>query len=124
MKTLFAVTAGLSLLLGVGWTFFPTFMLSTWAVGTDDVGVYVARRYGALLFGYVAILWLARSSPASPARRAILAGGVLVTSGMTLVSLYGVLTRVVGPGAWSAVVIETLLAAGFVAQYRRDHRAA
>ena len=54
---------------------------------------------------------------ASPARTAILAGGAVVTTGMTLVSLYGVLTRVVGPGAWGAVGIEALLAAAFIYHY-------
>ena len=84
MKTLFTVAAGLTLLLAVGWTFFPEGMLAMWAVRSDEIGVYVARRYGGLLWGYTAILWLARSAAASPARTAILAGGAVVTSGMTL----------------------------------------
>jgi hypothetical protein len=102
MKTLFTVTAGLTLLLSVGWTFFPQAMFAMWTVQTDDVGIYMARRYGALLFGYLIMLWLARSSPASPARSAILRGGAVVTSGMTLVSLYGVLPAW-SAGAWGAV---------------------
>jgi hypothetical protein len=114
MRTLFTVTAGLTALLGVGWTFFPHAMFGMWAVQTDEVGVYMARRYGCLLFGYVVLLWLARTAPASPARSAILVGGAVVTTAMTLVSLYGVLTRLVGPGAWGAVGIEALLAAAFI----------
>jgi len=35
------------------------------------------------------------------------------------VSLVGVLTGVVGPAVWSAVVIEALLAAGFVYYYAK-----
>lgn len=122
MKTLFTVTAGLTLLLGVGWTFFPGTMFAMWTVNTDDVGIYMARRYGTLLFGYLVLLWLARSSPASPARSAILRGGAMVTSGMTLVSLYGVLTGVVGPGAWGAVGIEALLAAAFIHHCGKEPR--
>ncbi len=114
MKTLFSLTAGLTLLLGVGWLFFPEFMLGTWAVKSDAVGIYVARRYGGLLFGYTALLWLSRSAPASPARTAIIAGGAVVTSLMAVLSLFGVLTGVVGVGAWSAVVIETVLAGAFI----------
>jgi hypothetical protein len=80
----------------------------------------MARRYGGLLFGYLVILWLGRSTPPSPARSAILVGGAVVTSIMTLVSLYGVLSRVIGPGAWGAVGIEALLAAGFIHHCTRD----
>ena len=114
MKTLFSLTAGLTLLLGVGWLFFPEFMLGTWAVKADEVGIYVARRYGGLLFGYTTLLWLSRTSPSSPARTAILAGGAVVTGIMALLSLLGVLTGVVGVGAWSAVVIEVVLAGAFI----------
>jgi len=114
MKTLFAVAAGLTLLLGVGWLVFPQAMLSWWSVESDGVGVYVARRYGGLLFGYATILWLSRSTTSSPARAAILAGGAVVTTVMTLLSLFGVLSAVVGPEAWGAVVIEGALAAGFI----------
>lgn len=117
MKTLFGVAAGLTLVLGIGWTFLPEAMLSVWAVQADAIGVYVARRYGGLLFGYTVLLWLARSSPSSPTRTAILAGGVVVSSIMALLSLVGLTTGLVGPGMWSAVVIEALLAAAFVYYY-------
>ena len=117
MKTLFSVAAGVTLLLGVGWLAFPQAMLSWWSVESDAVGVYVARRYGGLLFGYATILWLGRSSTSSPARTAILAGGAVVTGVMTILSLFGVMTGVVGPAAWGAVVIEAVLAAGFIYYY-------
>lgn len=114
MKNLFGLTAGLTLILGIGWLFFPQTMLSWWSVQSDGVGLYMARRYGGLLFGYTTLLWLGRGSPPSPARTAILAGGAVVTSVMTLLSLLGVVTGVVGPGAWSAVAIEAVLAVAFL----------
>lgn len=117
MKTLFMAAACLTLLLGVGWLFFPQGMLSSWGVAGDALTVYLARRYGGLLFGYAAILWLSRASASSPARTAILAGGVVVTVIMTVVSLLGALTGVVGSMIWSAVAIEALLAASFVYYY-------
>ena len=36
---------------------------------------------------------------------------------MTVLSLFGVMTGVVGPAAWGAVVIEAVLAAGFIYFY-------
>lgn len=114
MKTLFSVAAGLTMLLGIGWLCFPQFMLSLWSVQTDGTGLYLARRYGGLLFGYTTLLWLARAAPPSPGRAAVVAGGAVVTSVMTLLSLLGVMTGIVGAGAWSAVAIEAALAAAFI----------
>jgi hypothetical protein len=117
MRALFSVAAVLVTLLGIGWLGFPQTMLGWWAVQGDSVAIYMARRYGGLLFGYAVILWLGRQAPPSPAKNAILAGGVVVTTVMTALSLLGVLTGTVGPAAWSAVVIEAVLAAGFSYYY-------
>ena len=114
MKMFLSVVSVLMVLLGAGWLFFPETMLARWDVETDHIGVYVARRYGGLLFGYAAILWFGRTSGPSAARAAILGGGALVTTVVTLLSLVGVVTGAIGPGAWGSVVIEALLAAGFV----------
>jgi Na+-driven multidrug efflux pump len=117
VKTMFVVAAILTLLLGVAWTLLPQPMLSSWGVQADEVTVYMARRYGGLFFGYAVIFWLSRASESSAARTAILGGGAVVTSIMAVLSVVGVLTGVVGPAVWSAVVIEMLLAAGFVYFY-------
>lgn len=80
----------------------------------DAVTVYMARRYGALFVGYAVILWLGKGSPPSPARTAILAGGVALTAVIGVVSVIGAVTGVVGPAVWGAAVIEAVLACGFV----------
>ena len=84
MKTFLSVVSVLMVLLGTAWTCFPEAALHSWAVDTNAAGIYVGRRYGAL-FGYAAILWLARGAGPSEARTAILGG---------------VVTGTVGPGAW------------------------
>lgn len=112
---LFSVAAGLTMALGIAWLFLPQAMLSAWGVqAADEITVYMARRYGGLFFGYAVILWMARASPSSTARTAILAGGAIVTTVMAIVSLAGALTGVVGPFMWSTVAIEVLLAAAFI----------
>lgn len=117
MKVLFSLAAFLVTLLGIGWLGFPETMLQLWAVKGDPITIYMSRRYGGLLFGYAVILWLGREAPPSAAKSAILAGGVVVTTVMTALSLLGVLTGTIGPGAWGAVVIEAVLAAGFTYYY-------
>ena len=117
MKTLFTITAVLTAFLGVSWLLVPEAMLGQWAVQTDAVGVYMSRRYAGLFFGYSTIMWLSRGAAESQARTAILGGGMVVTGLMTLVSLYGVLAGLVGPVAWSAVVIEIGLVSGFAYFY-------
>ena len=124
MKTFLSVVAVLMILLGGGWLFFPEAMLGSWSVQTDPIGVYVARRYGSLLFGYAAILWLGRSSGPSPARAAILGGGAFVSALVALVSFEGVWTRTIGRSAWGAVVVEALLAAGFIYLFLAERRLA
>jgi hypothetical protein len=124
MKTFLSTVAVLMVLLGSGWLFAPDAMLAQWGVHSDATGAYVGRRYGAILFGYAAILWLARSAAPSAARAAILGGGVLVTVLITCVSLAGVLTSTIGPGAWGAVVIEALLSGGFLYYYLAERKQA
>lgn len=114
MKTFLSVASVLVLALGAAWLFLPETMLARWAVRTDATGLYLGRRYGASLFGYAAMLWLAARAPDSAGRTAVLVGGALVAGLLALVSLAGVVTGLVGPGAWATVAIEAVLASGFV----------
>lgn len=115
MTALFSISAALTAFLGVIWLFFPTTMLTLWGVEgqANAVTIYMGQRYGGLFFGYTVVLWLARKSPPSPARSAIVAGGFVVTAVLAVVSLFGVLAGTVGPAAWTAVVVEALLAVAF-----------
>jgi hypothetical protein len=117
VKIFFAVGAATTLLLGVAWTLFPATMLSSWGIQADASAIYMGRRYGGLFFGYALILWLARESESSTARTAIMAGGALVTLGMAVLSVFGIVTQVAGPGVGVAAVIEILLALGFIGFY-------
>ncbi len=113
MKMLFSMAAALTLILGLTWLLVPEQMYSLLGVQPDAVAIYMARRYGGLFFGYAVILWLAREAGASPARTAIVAGGAVVSGAMTIISLVGVLSGVVGGALWGAVVIEALLTRRF-----------
>ncbi len=114
MKVFLSVAAVLIALLGAAWLLIPEAMLGRWGVHTDQVGLFMGRRYGTVLLGYAVMLALGRASGPSIARTAILGGGAFVTGLVTLVSLWGVVTSTVGPGAWITVVVEALLAGGFL----------
>jgi hypothetical protein len=114
MRTFFGITAVFTLFLGVAWVFFPGAMLDSWSVRPDPATIYMSQRYGGLFFGYAVILLVSRAAGSSPARTAILAGGAVVTGVLGIISCVGVLTGVVGPFVWSAVVVEGILAAGFL----------
>ncbi len=47
-----------------------------------------------------------------------------MTALVTLLSLGGVLTGTIGPGAWGAVVIEAVLAGGFLYYFLAERRQA
>ena len=113
VKNLFRVAALLTLVLGLVWMLFPEAMLTGWGATASDIAIYMSRRYAALFFGYALILWLARESPQSQARRAIMAGGFVATVLMALLSLSGVLTSRITVMGLFACAIETLLAFGF-----------
>ena len=120
-RTFFGLTTVFTAMLGVSWFVAPGTMLGQWGVPAPDAAaLYVARRYATMFFGYSVLLWLAREATGSPAGRAICAGGAVVTGVMAVVTLQGLNTGVVtGPMVWSAAVAEVLLAAGFVAAWRR-----
>lgn len=56
-------------------------------------------------------MWLARSAPNNPTRRALMIGACVALFLTTAVSVYGALA--LGLHAWPAVVTESALVAGF-----------
>lgn len=121
MTVLLTGTAVVMAALGVLWLFFPYFMLDGLLVSAPDaITVYMARRYGALFFGYAAMFWLARASPASSALAAMLAGGTLVAAVIGAVSIIGALTGVVGPAIWGAMLLEVGLGCVFALHWQRS----
>ncbi len=114
MKVFLSVAAVLIAVLGCAWLFFPEAMLGRWGVQTDPVGLFMGRRYGTMLVGYAVILGLSRAAGPSAARTAVLVGGAIVTGCITLVSVGGILSGTIGAGAWITVVVEALLAGGFL----------
>ena len=113
VRSVFSIAAVPTLALGAGWLLAPGFMLQQWGITGDPAAAYMSRRCGCLFLGYSAILWFARKADVSPARDAIVTGAFVMTAVMAALSVLGVLGGTIGPMAWSAVVIEALLAVAF-----------
>lgn len=114
MRVFFSVAAVLIAVLGGVWLLVPEVMLGRWGVETDGVGLFMARRYGTVLLGYAVILGLSRAAGPSAARTAVLVGGAFVTGLIAFVSVAGIASGTVGPGAWITVAVEALLAGAFL----------
>ncbi len=113
VKALFIITAVVTLLLGLSWLLFPAVMLAQWGAEPNGMLVYMSRRYAVLFLGYSVIMWLARNAEPSTTRLAIIAGGLVVTCTLAVLSLLGVLGGTINPSGWIAFGIEILLAFGF-----------
>ena len=114
MKILFGVASAAMLLLGVSWLAFPQGALSSWGLRPDEGLVFIARRYGAMCLGYAVILWLSRGVERSPARTGLLLGNAIANGAMALLTVTAVTSGAVTAAAWSAAVVEGLLAVAFL----------
>ena len=123
MKALFTSAAVLLLLLGLGWLIAPEAMLQRWGMEAETNSVFIGRRYAGLLLGYAVLLWVARATPPSEAREAIVVSGIAATLAMTALSVYGALTGTAGPAIWISVAIEVGLAAWFIRAWVGSRRA-
>lgn len=82
-------------------------------------GLLLARMYGTQLVGFGTVSWLARHSPDSPAKRAMLQGFVVVDGLSLLLAAWAVFTGRVGPAGWIDVVGFAFFVASFGYYVRR-----
>lgn len=111
-KLVMTATAVLIGIFGLGWLIVPDVMGNYWKIDPGANLNYMGRRYGAFLLGLVVALWLARNAPNTQARRALMIGALFTLALTTALSLYGALGLALN--AWPAVVVEFVLAMGFV----------
>ncbi len=113
LRNLFTASAVVTLLFGVGLTFFPQTSYVPYGLRLHEVGIYTARFVGATYLGFATVAWLAKDTGPSQARRAIIVGFLVMNVVSFVISLSGVLF---GPANWpsTTIVLLTLLfAAGF-----------
>ncbi len=113
LKTLMVITSIVGLLFGLGFFFLPAWTEASYGVNLDIGGQYIARLLGSAFLGYAVLLWLARNTPPSEARRAIVIA-VFVTMVLGLIlSIYDRIVGIENALAWSTVAIYLLLSIGF-----------
>ena len=114
-RTVLTVAAMLSFLFGLGFMLLPAQLSALYNVQLDDAGRYIARLYGATLFGFGLLNWFARDFVDGWVQRAVLTANFLTAALGFLFSLMAQLGGVPGANAlgWSTVLLYLLLALGF-----------
>jgi hypothetical protein len=108
------ITAIVSLLLGAGYLFAGSILIGRWQIEPTDSVLLFVRRMGALYLGLAVMFFIARSVPVSVARMAISAGAAVGCSLLALLGLYEFSVGRVGPGILVSIVVEALIALGFI----------
>lgn len=114
-RTVLTVAAILSFVYGIGFMLVPGPLASLYSVELADSGRYIARLYGATLFGFGLLNWLGRDFQGGPVRRAVLTANTLTALLGFVFSLIAQLGGVPGANAlgWSTVGLYLLLALWF-----------
>jgi len=112
-KFWFVLKAAICLIFGILFLAVPALAMSLFGVTLDAAGELMARLYGASLAGNLLVLWLARDSGPSIARKAIVWGAFIYDAIGLIVALVAVLTGVMGTMGWLTVLIYLVLTFGF-----------
>jgi hypothetical protein len=121
LKLMFTLSAILFLIWGVV-LFFGDVILGLVGGGlvATNIEVYLARAISSVILGMAVLAWMARDAGPGPARKAIVASFIVSNALAVLVNLIGLIGGTVPQAAWSGVVLNGLLAIGFVAADRQS----
>ena len=123
-RTIAVITAIVALALGLGYLFAGALMVGRWQIQSTDSVLLLCRRIGALYLGLSVMFFLARSAPVSVTRTALSAGAAVLLSLLALLGVYELTAGHAGPGILVSVVIESLLAFGYIRILLTERRAA
>jgi hypothetical protein len=123
-RTIAVITAICALALGLGFLFVGALMVGRWQIQSTESVLLLGRRIGAIYLGLSVMLFLARSSPVSVTRTALSAGAVVLLSLLAILGVYELTAGHAGPGILVSVVIESLLALGYIRILFTERRAA
>ena len=113
IKVLMVITAIVGFLFGISFLLFPAWTEASYGVNLDAGGQLIARFLGSAYLGIATILWLARNSPSSSTRHAIVLGTFVTMSLGLIVAIYDRVLGIENALAWSTVAIFLLLSIGF-----------
>ncbi len=122
-KNIAIVTAIIAFLLGTGYLFFGSLVIGRWQIEPTNSILLLGRRMGSLYLGLSIIFFLSRSLTLSATRTALSIGAAVTLSLLALLGIYEYSLGRVGSGILVSVVIESLLAIGYVIVIFRDRKA-
>jgi len=123
-RTIAVIAAIVTFILGVGYLFVGELVVGRWQIQPTDSVLLLGRRMGALYLGLSVITFLARSAPVSVARTAVCAGAVVVCSLLAILGIFEFSAGRAGSAILVSVLIEFLLALGFIWVLLADRRSA
>ena len=123
-RTIAVITAIVALALGLGYLFVGALVVGRWQIQSTESVLLLSRRIGAIYLGLSVMLFLARSAPVSVTRTALSAGAAVLLSLLALLGVYEFTAGHAGPGILVSVVIESLLALGYIRILFTERRAA
>ena len=110
--------------LGLGYLFVGALVVGRWQIQPTDSVLLLGRRIGGLYLGLSVMLFLAGSAPVSVTRTTLSAGTAVALSLLALLGVYELTVGHAGPGILVSVVIESLLALGYIRILLTERRAA
>jgi hypothetical protein len=109
VKSLFVVHSIIALVFGLVFVLVPTQVAAIYGVTVTAGGAFIGRLFGSSLLTFAVVLWLARNSQDSAARRALVLGFFITFIIATIVAAQGVLADVVNALGWSTVALYAVL---------------
>ena len=113
LKTVFTANAIVALVFGLLFLVIPGTGASIYGVELSSAGLLVMRLWGATIFGYSVLTWLARNAEESEARKAIVTSLFISWGIGFVVALIFQFQEVVNVYGWVNVAIYLLFTLGF-----------
>ena len=113
LKSLFVISAILGVVLGLGFFFAPSIVMSTFGVTAGEAHQHTARNFGSAVIALAVISWIARDTKDSVARRAIVLGLFMyfMLGSISIISFQ--LQGNANINGWFIVALHLLLILGF-----------
>ena len=122
-KNIALITAIIAFLLGIGYLFFGSLVIGRWQIEPTKSILLLGRRMGSLYLGLSIIFFLSRSLTLSTVRTALSIGAAVTLSLLAFLGIYEYSLGRVGSGILASIVIESLLAIGYVIVFIKDRKA-
>ncbi len=122
-KNIAVITSIIAFLLGIGYLFFGSLVISRWEIEPTNEILLFGRRMGSFYLGLSIIFFLSRTLDLSMARTALNIGAAVTLSLLAILGISEYTFGNVGSGILVSVVLESLLAVGYIIVFFNDKKA-